>query len=101
MVPFRTKDAVPGVQGKSAAKLLALLGRSVESSAAEVASGFQALHRLVESLPLSSEEFCLAHNWLTSAQTLWEAGDANTAHYQLTIVVRKLGLVIPVRMDPS
>jgi hypothetical protein len=91
MVPARTK--LPGAQGKSIAKLLALLGLSAHASPAEVDWGFVALHRLAEALPLTSDEFCFAHNWLTSAQTCWEADDANTACYQLAAVVRKLGLV--------
>src|SRR5207245_6926891 len=92
MVPAGTKGPVPGILEVSAAKLPALLRRPANSSAAEVAMGFQALHRLVESLPLTSEEFCFVHNWLTSAQALWEAGHATAAHYQAAVVMRKLGL---------
>jgi len=92
IVRARTNPSVLTHQGSRAAKLLMLLAHPSEAGAAEVASEFQALHRCVESLPLTSAEFCLAHNWLTSAQCLWEAGDANAARYQVTAVVRKLKL---------
>jgi hypothetical protein len=91
MVTIRTK-ANPALPDKSTVKLLALLRHSRDSVAAEIASEFQALHRLVESLPLTSAEFCFARNWLITAQGLWEAGDTNAAHYQLTMVARKLKL---------
>ena len=92
MVWPRRNSTVPAVQEISAAKLLALLRHPAESAAKEIASLFQALHRLVESLPLTSAEFCFAHNWLTSAQRLWETGDANAARYQVAMVARKLQL---------
>jgi hypothetical protein len=91
-LPARTNPTVLAHQGGSAANLLMLLAHPSKASAAEVASEFQALHRRVESLPLTSAEFCLAHNWLTSAQCLWEAGDANAGRYQVAAVVRRLGL---------
>jgi hypothetical protein len=92
MVTNRTNRLSPRVQELDTMKLLALLKDPVGASTVEVARQFEVFHRLAESLPLTSEEFCFAHNWLTSAQMLWEAGDANAAHYQLTILVRKLGL---------
>jgi hypothetical protein len=93
MIPARTHAPVPAVQGISTAQLLALLRHPVGTTAAEVASEIQALHRLVESLPLTVAESCVAHNWLTRAQDLWEAGDVNAAHDQVTVVARKLGLL--------
>jgi hypothetical protein len=57
------------VQKSPAANLLAILKQS-EPSAAEITLGFRRLHRLVESLPLTTDEFSFVHNWLTSAQQL-------------------------------
>jgi hypothetical protein len=92
MIPTQTNGRVSTVQEASAAKLLALLRHPADAVVAEVASGFVALQRLVASLPLTTDEFCFAHNWLTSAQDLWQAGDSSAAHYQVALVVRKLEL---------
>ncbi len=88
----RTKAMNPTVQELSTTKLLALLSVSHGASAAEVAHHFADVHRLLESLPLTSAEYCFAHNWLTSAQQLWEAGDYATARYQVGMVAKKLAL---------
>jgi hypothetical protein len=71
--------------------LLALLERSELSEAATIV-GFIKLHWQVESLPLTTDEFCFAHNWLCSAEQLWEAGDHHAARYQVNQVVKKLML---------
>jgi hypothetical protein len=71
--------------------LLALFRRS-EVSVAEAALGFRKLHRLVESMPLTTDEFCFAHNWLCSAEQLWDNGDRHAACYQVNQVVKKLML---------
>jgi hypothetical protein len=63
-----------------------------ELSDAEAASGFRRLHRIVESLPLTTDEFCFAHNWLCSAEKLWESGDRHAARYQVNQVTKKLML---------
>jgi hypothetical protein len=57
---------VSGIENVGASPLLALL-RHRHAPAVDVPAQFQALHRLVESLPLTSAEFCFAHNWLISA----------------------------------
>jgi hypothetical protein len=75
----------------TAAILLALYKRS-ELSVAEAALGFRKLHRLVESLPLTTDEFSFAHNWLCSAEQLWDAGEQNAARYQVNQVIKKLKL---------
>jgi hypothetical protein len=75
----------------TAATFLALLKRS-EPSVAETALGFRRLHRLVESMPLTTDEFSFAHNWLCSAEQLWEAGDRHAARYQVDQVAKKLML---------
>lgn len=82
----------PSDQTINPAKLLALLRPAPEPCGAEVVLEFQAMHRLVESLPLTSEEFCFAHNWLASAQSLWRLGDTNAARYQVATIVRRLAL---------
>jgi hypothetical protein len=78
-------------QNFTAAILLALFKRS-ELSVAEAALGFRKLHRLVESLPLTTDEFSFAHNWLCNAEHLWDAGEQNAARYQVNQVIKKLKL---------
>jgi hypothetical protein len=75
----------------TANSFLAFLRRP-EPSLAETALGFRRLHRLVESMPLTTDEFSFVHNWLCSAEQLWEAGDRHAAHYQVNQVAKKLML---------
>jgi hypothetical protein len=83
--------SVTSGQAFTAGTFLALLKRS-EPSVAETALGFGRLHRLVESMPLTTDEFSFAHNWLCSAEQLWESGDRHAARYQVDQVVKKLML---------
>ena len=92
MVPPSPNRSVPSDPEINPAKLLALLRHMPEPCPAEITLEFQAMHRLVESLPLTSEEFCFAHNWLASAQTLWQIGESKAAHYQVAAIVRRLDL---------
>jgi hypothetical protein len=92
MVPPTPDRSVPSSQEIKPAKLLALLRQMPEPCPAVVTLEFQAMHRLVESLPLTSDEFCFAHNWLAAAQSLWQLGETNAAHYQVATVVRRLDL---------
>src|SRR5262249_8272191 len=54
------------------------------------AISFRRLHQLVEAMPLSSDEFSFAYNWLCSAEQLWEKRDRNAARYQVDQVAKKL-----------
>jgi hypothetical protein len=83
--------AATSVQKLTAANLLALLKLS-NPSVAEIALVFWKLHRLVESLALTTDEFSFAHNWLCSAEQLWESGDHHAARYQVNLVAKKLKL---------
>jgi len=76
-----------GIQG-----LLDALGDSSGLSRAEIAIAFDGLRRLVESLPLTTEEFCFAANWIASARQLWEQGEPGAARYQVDLVRKKFGL---------
>jgi hypothetical protein len=73
-------------------RLLETLGESMEDTATELATLFDELEKIVESLPLTSNEFCFAHNWVVGARRLSDAGDFGAAHYQLDIVRKKLSL---------
>jgi hypothetical protein len=73
--------------------LLAFLQQPGKAPATEVGSQFGHVHRLIESLPLTSGEYCFAHNWLSSGRKLWEAGEYATACYQVTAVAKKLNLL--------
>jgi hypothetical protein len=81
--------AITPVRKLTADNFLALLKLS-NPSLAEIALVFRKLHRLVESQPLASDEFCFAHNWLCSAEQLWESGDRHAARYQVSQVIKKL-----------
>jgi hypothetical protein len=83
--------AITSVQKHTAATLVALL-KLAGPSVADICLVFRKLHRLVESLPLTTDEFSFAHNWLCSAEQLWESGDRHTARYQVNQVVKKLKL---------
>jgi hypothetical protein len=83
--------SVTSGQEFTANSFLAFLKRP-ESSVAEAALGFRRLHRLVESMPLTTDEFSFAHNWLCSAEQLWESGDRHAARYQVDQVAKKLML---------
>jgi hypothetical protein len=80
----------PTIQEMTMTKLLASLTDPNGSAVAEVARHFADVQRLVASLPLTSAEYCFAHNWLTSAQQLWQAGHYATARYQVRMVAKKL-----------
>ena len=56
------------------------------------AAGFDGLLRLAASLPLTTEEFAFARNWITGARRLWEEGEPGAARYQVEMVGKKLGL---------
>lgn len=53
---------------------------------------FQELVSLVESLPLTTDEFCFAINWLASSRCLWQRGELHAARYQVRMVRKTLGL---------
>jgi hypothetical protein len=73
-------------------KLLAGLHDSQSATVAEIAREFTLLQRVVSALPLTSAEYCFALNWITSARQLWEKGDCGAAHYQISLVIKKLNL---------
>jgi hypothetical protein len=92
MLTMRTNAMNSTTQQLSTATLLDLLQDPRDASIGEIAGYFAVVHRLIESLPLASAEYCFAHNWLTSAQELWETGDYATARYQVGLVAKKLKL---------
>lgn len=67
-------------------------GDSSGRSRAESALAFDGLRRLVESLPLTTEEFGFATNWVESARQLWEQGEPGATRYQVDLVRKKFGL---------
>jgi hypothetical protein len=101
MTTPRISTAPSSVQEFSLARLLALLRHPAVALAEEVASEFEEVHQLVGALPLTTQEYCFAHNWLTSARQLWETGDFSAAYYQVTAVARKLHLWKPEGPPPS
>jgi hypothetical protein len=80
------------IESCQAGKLLALLNHSDRSSRVEIALGFKTLQRLLESLPLTTEEFVFAHNWLCSAEQMFQTGERRAARYQVNQVVKRLSL---------
>jgi hypothetical protein len=110
MVTIGSKAMKPSLPQLSIAQLLALLHDPREPSIVEIARRFEDVHRLIESLPLTSAAYCFAHNWLRSAQELCQAGEHATARYQVGLVAKKLNLTedlygtacsAPVRYSPS
>jgi hypothetical protein len=55
-----------------------------------VAAEFGRLCDLVAALPLTTDEYCFATNWIVGARDCWAAGDVGAARYQLTMVRKKL-----------
>jgi hypothetical protein len=57
---------------------------------AVIAGEFARLGGLVAALPLTTDEYCFAINWIAGARECWTAGDVGAARYQLEMVRRKL-----------
>jgi hypothetical protein len=57
---------------------------------AVMAAEFDRLSDLVAALPLTTDEYCFAANWIAGARECWAAGDAEAARYQLQMVRKKL-----------
>jgi hypothetical protein len=55
-----------------------------------IAPEFDRLEELVAALPLTTDEYCFAANWIVSARECWAAGDPGAACYQLQMVRKKL-----------
>src|SRR5690242_8220329 len=72
--------------------LLDELADPSRSPSPAIAAGFDGLLRLAESLPLTTDEFGFAFNWITSARQLWERGEPGAARYQVDLVRKKLNL---------
>jgi hypothetical protein len=57
-----------------------------------IAAEFDRLSNLVAALPLMTDEYCFAINWIASARKYWTAGELGAARYQLAMVRKKLAL---------
>ena len=55
-----------------------------------IAAEFDRLGNLVAALPLTTDEYCFAANWIAGARDCWAAGDVGAARYQLAVVRKKL-----------
>jgi hypothetical protein len=55
-----------------------------------IAAKFGRLYVLVAALPLTTDEYCFAINWIAGAHECWTAGDLGAARYQLEMVRKKL-----------
>lgn len=66
-------------------------GHCDEESTIEIEDQFREWLRVIQSLPLMTDEYVFAYNWLTSAWRLWRTGDRPAAIYQLKQVASKLG----------
>jgi hypothetical protein len=63
-----------------------------------IAGEFDRLEELAGALPLTTDEYCFAANWIAGARECWTAGDRGAARYQLRMIGRKLaGAAIPGR----
>jgi hypothetical protein len=59
---------------------------------AVIAAEFNRLSNLIAALPLTTDEYCFAINWIAGARECWTAGDLGAARYQLEMVRKKLAL---------
>jgi hypothetical protein len=57
---------------------------------AVIAVEFDRLEELVAALPLMTDEYCFAANWIAGARECWAAGEGGAAGYQLEMVRKKL-----------
>jgi hypothetical protein len=57
-----------------------------------IAAEFDRLGDLVAALPLATDEYCFAVNWIAGARDCWAAGDVGATRYQLAMVRKKLAL---------
>lgn len=71
--------------------LVALAGNAPQTDGA-IQAGFDQLRRRAESLPLTTEDFSFAWNWITSARDLWKRGETGAARYQVEMLRKKLEL---------
>jgi hypothetical protein len=55
-----------------------------------IVAEFDRLSDLVAALPLTTDEYCFAANWIAGARECWAAGDSGAARYQLQMVRKKL-----------
>jgi hypothetical protein len=55
-----------------------------------IAAEFNRLSDLVAALPLTTDEYCFAVNWIAGAREDWASGDPGAAQYQLQMVRKKL-----------
>jgi hypothetical protein len=59
--------------------LAKVLRHSSASQREVIAAEFDRLSNLVGALPLPTDEYCFANNWLASARECWTTGDLGTA----------------------
>ena len=57
---------------------------------AVIAAEFDRLGELLAALPLMTDEYSFAANWIAGARECWTAGDIGAARYQLEMVRKKL-----------
>ena len=51
---------------------------------------FDLWSKVVDSLPLTLDDYVFARNWVCSAQRLWQQGESKAAAYQLRQVAKRL-----------
>jgi|GEM_PF-2325335 len=70
--------------------LLATAAQPDDSRASQIEARFKLCGRILDALPLASDEYLFARNWLTSAQNLWSRGDGHVARFQVLQILRRL-----------
>jgi hypothetical protein len=71
-------------------QLEAMLCQPTAWSDQGIATAFDHLSELVAALPLTTEEYCFAANWITAARVCWSSGDFGAARYQLKVIRKKV-----------
>ena len=66
------------------------LRRLVGTPRAVIVAEFDRLSDLVAALPLTTDAYCFATDWITGARDCWAAGNLGAARYQLEMVRKKV-----------
>jgi hypothetical protein len=71
-------------------QLCEALRRPAAILGAVLAAELDRLAEMVAALPLTTEEYGFAANWVASARRLWKTGNVGACRYQLDIIRKKL-----------
>jgi hypothetical protein len=86
----RNDIANPGLLTVEVEQLCEALRRPAATLGVAIAAKFGRLADLVAALPLTTDEYCFAANWIAGARDCWAAAELGAARYQLEMVRKNL-----------